>query len=81
MLTDLSMEVRTYSGLSTSTSGDAGGYTVPISFQREFETALKAVCQLRANARILATPSGNLLDWPTMDDTGTKVSLLPKQLQ
>jgi HK97 family phage major capsid protein len=70
LLTDTSAEVRTYTGLNTTTSGDAGGYVIPIGFQRELEVRLKAVGRMRANCRILTTSTGNTLDWPTMDDTG-----------
>jgi HK97 family phage major capsid protein len=70
LLADLSAEVRTYSGLDTTTSGDAGGYVIPIGFQRELEVRLKAVGRMRANCRMLTTATGNTLDWPTMDDTG-----------
>jgi HK97 family phage major capsid protein len=69
MLTDLTAEVRTYSGLSTSTSGDAAGYTIPIAFQRELEVRLKFYGGMRKVCRVLATSAGNILDWPAMDDT------------
>jgi HK97 family phage major capsid protein len=68
---DLNAEVRTYSGLNTSTSGDAGGYVVPIGFQRELEVKFKAVGRMRQNCRMLNTSTGNTLDWPTMDDTSS----------
>ena len=71
LLADLSREVRTYSGLTTGLTGDAGGFVVPIGFQRELEVRLKAVGRMRAACRILNTSTGNTLDWPTMDDTGT----------
>ncbi len=69
LLADTSAEVRTYTGLNTTTSGDAGGYVIPIGFQRELEVRLKAVGRMRANCRMLTTATGNTLDWPTMDDT------------
>jgi HK97 family phage major capsid protein len=70
LLVDTSMEVRTYSGLQTPTSGDGGGYVIPIGFQRELEIKMKAVGRMRAACRLLTTATGNTLDWPTMDDTG-----------
>ncbi len=69
VLENINQEARTYSGLNTSTSGDAGGYVVPIGFQRELEIKMKAWGRMRENCRILTTSTGNTLDWPTMDDT------------
>lgn len=69
ILEGINAEARTYSGLNTSTSGDAGGYVVPIGFQRELEKKMKAYGRMREVCRILTTSTGNTLDWPTMDDT------------
>jgi HK97 family phage major capsid protein len=77
--TELNAEIRTYVGLNTSTSGDASGYTIPIGFQKELEIRMKAISQLRANARILNTSSGNPLDWPVMDDTSAEGEFLAEQ--
>src|SRR5262249_49414063 len=67
LLADLSMEARTYTGLNEGT-GSQGGFLVPIGFQRELETRLKAYSQMRKICRILNTATGNTLDWPTLDD-------------
>jgi HK97 family phage major capsid protein len=70
ILDGINNEARTYTGLQTPTSGDGGGYTVPIGFQRELEIKMKAYGRMRELCRILTTSTGNTLDWPTMDDTG-----------
>jgi HK97 family phage major capsid protein len=75
-LIEVTREVRTYSGLSTSTSGDAAGYTTPIGFQRELETKMKAFGRMRTACRILNTATGNTLDWPTMDDVSNSGEFL-----
>lgn len=69
LLHQTSIEARTYAGLSTSTSGDAAGYVIPIGFQRELETKMKAYGRMLDNVRTLTTSTGNILDWPTVDDT------------
>jgi HK97 family phage major capsid protein len=76
ILEGINAEARTYSGLNTSTSGDAGGYVIPIGFQRELEKKMKAYGRMRENCRILNTSTGNTLDWPTMDDTGNSGEFL-----
>jgi HK97 family phage major capsid protein len=76
MLSDVSHEIRTYTGLNTSTSGDAAGYAIPISFQKELEIKLKAYGRMRNICRILNTDAGNTLDWPTFDDTGNEGEFL-----
>jgi len=68
LLVTTTNELRSYAGLNTSTSDDAGGYTVPLSFQKELEVRLKAYGRIRAHARILNTSGGGPLDWPAMND-------------
>lgn len=68
LLTDLTAEVRSYSGLNVAT-GSEGAYVVPIGFQRELEIKMKAYGRMRATCRLLNTATGNTLDWPAMDDT------------
>src|SRR4029077_447212 len=70
VLEGINQEARTYSGLQTPTTGDGGGFTVPIGFQRELEIKMKAYGRMRENCRVINTSTGNTLDWPTMDDTG-----------
>jgi HK97 family phage major capsid protein len=42
---------------------------VPIGFQREIETKLISFGGIRRNSRVLNTSTGNVLNWPTEDDT------------
>lgn len=66
---DLMREMRTYAGL-----GDAVGATgvtlVPTGFQKNLEVKLKAIGGPRQVAQVITTATGNILHWPTMDDTG-----------
>ena len=58
-------EVRALGAVSA-----VNGYTlVPIGFQKEVATYLKAVGGLRSAARIVTTPTGNPLNWPREQDT------------
>jgi HK97 family phage major capsid protein len=61
-------EVRTYSPLDNVT-GANGEYLIPVGFQKNLETKLKAFGGMRRNAQIITTSAGNTLDWPTVDDT------------
>lgn len=54
--------------LSASTS-NVGGSTVPQGFQYELETALKWYGGIISAARYVDTDAGNLLPWPTINDT------------
>jgi HK97 family phage major capsid protein len=76
ILEGINQEARTYSGLQTPTSGDGGGYTVPIGFQKELEIKMKSYGRMLENCRILNTSTGNTLDWPTMDDTNNSGEFL-----
>src|SRR5262249_29650638 len=67
---------RSYSGLDTSTSGDAGGYNVPISFFDEVITRAKAYDGLLDAARWIYTDSGAPLNVPTGDDTSQDAAIL-----
>jgi HK97 family phage major capsid protein len=65
----LMLEARTYSGLGDAASGTDGYYLVPIGFQRELEKKLISFGGMRRNCRVLNTSTGNVLNWPTADDT------------
>lgn len=67
---------RSYSGLNTSTSGDAAGYTVPISFFDEVIVRAKAYDGLLDAARWIYTDSGAPLNVPTGDDTSQDAVIL-----
>jgi HK97 family phage major capsid protein len=59
---------------TTVTSG--GGYTIPRGFQSELEVAIKAFGGMWEAARIVRTTKGNILDWPTNDDTMNEAYIL-----
>ena len=59
---------------TTTTTG--GGYTIPRGFQAELEKALKEYGGMWEAARILPTSKGNVIDWPTSNDTNNKAYLL-----
>jgi HK97 family phage major capsid protein len=59
-------ELRTYSPMSDAAQG---AYLVPQGFQYELEQALKTYGGMFQVARILPTPTGNPLLWPTSNDT------------
>jgi HK97 family phage major capsid protein len=59
-------ELRTYTPMSDSVQG---AFIVPQGFQYELEQALKAYGGMFQVARILPTPTGNTLLWPTSNDT------------
>jgi HK97 family phage major capsid protein len=59
-------ELRTYTPMS---DGVQGAFIVPQGFQYELEQALKQYGGMFQVARILPTPTGNTLLWPTSNDT------------
>jgi HK97 family phage major capsid protein len=59
-------ELRTYSPMSDAVQG---AFLVPQGFQYELEQALKTYGGMFQVARILPTPTGNTLLWPTSNDT------------
>jgi len=61
-------ELRTYAPMS---DGAQGAFLVPQGFQYELEQALKAFGGMFQVARIVPTPTGNPLLWPTSNDTGS----------
>lgn len=70
-LADLGMETRAQ---SVTTTG--GGYLIPRGFQSELERAILAYGGMWQSSRILKTTMGNVLDWPTVNDTANKAYLL-----
>jgi HK97 family phage major capsid protein len=60
------------------TQGAAGGYLVPSAFVYEVEQATKYFCNfLDGNiVRVIETATGNLLPFPTGDDTGNSAVIL-----
>jgi HK97 family phage major capsid protein len=60
-----------------STTGSAGGYTIPQGFYNQLIDGLKAFGGMReAGATILTTASGNTLPIPTVDDTSNVGAIL-----
>lgn len=51
-------------------TGTAGGYTVPQGFQYELDVALKSFGGIMETAEMIETTMGNILPWPSMNDTG-----------
>jgi HK97 family phage major capsid protein len=62
-------EMRLYSGLGDA-AGAQGVTLVPIGFQKELETRMRAIGGIRQISKIVTTATGNILHWPTQDDTG-----------
>ncbi len=71
-LKEMGIEVRATQ--TTTTTG--GGYTIPRGFQAELEKALKAYGGMWETSRIIKTSKGNIIDWPTVNDTNRKAYLL-----
>lgn len=59
-----------------STTTTAGGYMIPQGFSGELETMLKAFGGVRKVARIVPTPDGRDIPWPTVDDTANKGEII-----
>lgn len=68
------MGIESRATQTTTTTG--GGYTIPRGFQSELEKALKAYGGMWESSRIIKTSKGNILDWPTVNDTNRKAYLL-----
>lgn len=66
-------EERALSALSTS--GTAGGYTVPQDFQRELDVALKYYGGMLEASRYIDTDNGQLLPFPSINDTANSATL------
>jgi HK97 family phage major capsid protein len=67
-LKEMGIEVRATQ--TTTTTG--GGYTIPRGFQSELEKAVKEYGGMWESSRIVKTSKGNILDWPTVNDTNNK---------
>ena len=64
-----------------STTGSAGGYTIPQGFSEELQKYLKLYGGVRPAARAFPTPQGNDIPWPTVDDTANTGELLAENTQ
>ena len=56
--------------------GTAGGYMIPQGFSGELETMLKLFGGVRKVARVIPTPDGRDIPWPTVDDTANKGEII-----
>lgn len=63
---------------TTTTTG--GGYTIPRGFQAELEKALLEYGGMWESSRIIRTRKGNVIDWPTVNDTANKAYLLAESV-
>lgn len=61
--------------LTTGTDA-SGGFLIPEGFSNQLEKSLKAFGGMREASRVFSTESGNLLPWPTVDDTANVGELL-----
>lgn len=59
-----------------STTDGSGGYTIPTGFQAELEKAMKEFGGMLEASRIWRTTSGNVVDWPKINDTANRAYLL-----
>ncbi|MDW3204582.1 MAG: phage major capsid protein [Alphaproteobacteria bacterium] len=66
-----------------STSGSAGGYTIPEGFLPEITRTMAMYGPMLdpGVTRMITTASGNDLPWPTMDDTGNEGAILAENSQ
>lgn len=75
-LVDLSSETR-----ALSTSGTAGGYTIPQEFLRELVRTMKAFGAVQRVARTITTDSGASMPFPAVDDTSNVGAILGENTQ
>jgi HK97 family phage major capsid protein len=59
-----------------STTDGSGGYTIPTGFQSELEKAMKEFGGMLEVSRIWRTNSGNVVDWPKINDTANRAYLI-----
>ena len=66
-----------------TTSGIAGGYTVPPGFVYDVDVATKYFAPLMSdgNVRVMDTATGAVLPWPTANDTSNQAAVLADSTQ
>jgi HK97 family phage major capsid protein len=64
-----------------STTGTAGGYTIPAGFQRDLVKTMKAYGAVMRVARVISTDSGASLPYPAVNDTGNVGAILAENVQ
>jgi len=65
--------------LSTSTSSPYAGYTIPQGFVYKLEESLLAFGNVRQHATVMRTAQGNLMYYPTVNDTSNKGELIAEE--
>lgn len=69
------MVQRAIEGQTKGTAAQ-GGNLVPTELEASVQVALKAFGGMRSVARVVTTPTGANLDWPTSDDTGNLAKII-----
>lgn len=64
-----------------TTSGGAGGYTIPQDFQRRITETMKAFGGMRQVANVISTDTGATLPWPSNNDTANLGAILDENTQ
>lgn len=59
-----------------TTTGGAGGYTIPQDFQRKITETMKTFGGMRQVANVISTDSGATLPWPANNDTANLGTIL-----
>lgn len=68
-------------GRALSTSGTAGGYTIPAEFLRDLVRTMKAFGAVQRVARTITTDSGASMPFPAVDDTSNVGAILGENVQ
>jgi HK97 family phage major capsid protein len=68
--------LRRAQNVLTTTTGSSGGYTFDQSFVASLEIAMSANSGIMETADILRTDTGDLLSWPTVNDTSNRGRLV-----
>jgi HK97 family phage major capsid protein len=69
--------LKEYRGTSPqSTTAALGGYTIPTGFMPELEKDMESYSGILQAARVVRTASGNVMYWPTVDDTASTATLV-----
>lgn len=63
-------------GAAGTTSGGAGGYTIPPAFRNKLIEQVNFIANMRAYAEVINTDGGQNLPWPTVDDTANEGAIL-----
>jgi HK97 family phage major capsid protein len=64
------------SNAAGTTTGGAGGYTIPPAFRNKLIEQVNFIANMRAYAEVINTEGGQNLPWPTVDDTANEGAIL-----